>query len=83
MAYNIAYKSSVQKDLKGISKNEIRRILNKIDTILTAKPEQFPQLKGEFKGLRKFRIGDYRIIFTIEGNDVIILKIGHRKDAYK
>ncbi|MCR4292457.1 MAG: type II toxin-antitoxin system RelE/ParE family toxin, partial [Candidatus Kuenenia sp.] len=34
-------------------------------------------------GTYKFRMGDYRVIFDIEGNDVVILRIGHRREIYK
>lgn len=40
-------------------------------------------LKGQFAGLRKYRIGDYRVIYAILGDDVLVLRIGHRKDVYK
>ncbi|RLG28951.1 type II toxin-antitoxin system RelE/ParE family toxin [Methanosarcinales archaeon] len=31
----------------------------------------------------RFRIGDYRVVFDIDDNNVVILKIGHRKSIYK
>ena len=31
----------------------------------------------------KNRIGDYRVIFDIEGNDIVVLRAGHRKEIYK
>jgi mRNA interferase RelE/StbE len=31
----------------------------------------------------RFRIGDYRIIFDVEGNDIIVLRASHRKEIYK
>jgi len=83
LAYNITYKSSVQKDLKHLSKSELTRILDQIEATLTTRATTYPQLKGEFKGLRKFRVGNYRVIYTIKENGVIILKIGHRKDVYR
>lgn len=83
MAYNIQYKSSITKDIKRISKQEAVKLINRIETQLSQNPYSFPILKGEFKGLRKYRSGNFRIIFTIEKDCVIILKIGHRKDVYK
>lgn len=83
MAYNINYKSSVEKDLKNISKEEIPGILDKIETTLSKDPYAYPKLKGEFKSLRKFRIGKYRIVYTISENQITVLKIGHRKDIYR
>jgi mRNA interferase RelE/StbE len=83
LAYNITYKKSIQRDLKKISKTEANRILDQIESELTKNAENYPVLKGQFAGLRKFRVGDYRIIYAILENDAVILRIGHRKDIYK
>jgi mRNA interferase RelE/StbE len=83
LVYNIVYKKSVHHDLRKLSKVECRRILSAIEGGLSQNAENCPQLKGPFKGLRKYRIGDYRIIFAITGNDVIILRIAHRREIYK
>ncbi|MDO9350111.1 MAG: type II toxin-antitoxin system mRNA interferase toxin, RelE/StbE family [Deltaproteobacteria bacterium] len=45
--------------------------------------DTYPILKGQFAGLRKYRVGDYRVIYAILGDDVLVLRIGHRKDVYK
>lgn len=39
-------------------------------------------LRGEFKGLYRLRVGNYRIIFDIEKNKITVISILHRKDAY-
>ena len=83
MAYNIVYKKSVHRDLKKLPKAEARRILDKIEKELSKNPQSNPALKGPFAWLRKFHIGDYRIIYVVLGNDVLILRIGHRGDVYK
>jgi mRNA interferase RelE/StbE len=83
LAYNVTYKSSVQKDLKRLPKSELTKILDQIEATLPNKAASYAQLKGEFKGLRKLRVGDYRVIYAIKEKDVIVLKIGHRKDVYR
>lgn len=83
MAYNIVYKKSVQRDLKKLPKAEADRILNEIEQELSKNADTHPILKGQFTGLRKFRIGDYRVIYAILGNDCLVLRIGHRKEVYK
>jgi mRNA interferase RelE/StbE len=83
LACNIVYKKSVHRDLKRMSKHEAKRILDLIETELVKKPESNPVLKGQFAGLRKYRIGDYRVIYALLGSDVLILRIGDRKDVYK
>ena len=83
MAYNVVYKKSDHRDLKKLSKAEAGRILDQIEQELTKKPESFPVLKGRFAGLRKYRIGDYRIIYALVGTDILVLRIGNRRDVYK
>jgi addiction module RelE/StbE family toxin len=83
LAYNVVYKKSVHRDLKKLSKAEIRHILDQIEQELTKKPESCPALKGQFAGLRKYRIGDDRVIFALVGADILVLRVGNRKDVYK
>ena len=83
MAYNIVYKKSVERDLKKLSKAESAKILDQIETELAKKAEASPVLKGRFAGLRKYRVGDYRVIYAIVGSDVLILRIGHRREVYR
>lgn len=83
MAYNIGYKKSVERDLKKLPKAEGRKILEQIEEELSEKADADPVLKGQFAGLRKFRVGDYRVIYAILDVEVLVLRIGHRKDVYK
>jgi mRNA interferase RelE/StbE len=83
LAYSVAYKKSVQRDLKKLPRSEVRRVLDQIEEELSKNAESYSVLKGRFVGLRKYRVGDFRVIYAVLGNDVVILRIGHRKDVYK
>ncbi len=83
MSYKIAFKKTVARDLKKIDKNQADKILQKIEQELPDKADSFPALTGKFSGLRKFRIGDYRIIYSIVDDTVLILRIRHRREAYR
>ncbi len=83
MAYSVVYKKSVHRDLKKLSKAEVSLILDQIEQELTKKPESYPVLKGQFAGLRKYRIGDYRVIYALVSTDILVLRIGNRRDVYK
>ena len=83
MSYKIAFKKSVARDLKKIDKDEADRILSKIEDELPEKAETFPSLTGKFSGLRKFRVGDYRVVFSIMGDRALILRIRYRREAYR
>ena len=52
---------------------------------LSANPDLGEFLKGEWEGYRKYRTGDYRIIYRIEHSKLIIyiITIDDRKDVYR
>jgi len=83
LVYNVTYKKSVQRDLKQLSKSEAKRILDQIGQELVKDPESNPSLKGQFAGLRKYRVGDYRVIYSLLETEIRILRISHRRDVYK
>ena len=78
----ILYKSSVSRDLKRIAPNDATRILSRIRAILGDDPQSGERLHGDFEGLLKLRIGEYRIVYARSGDDVVVLRIRHRSKAY-
>ncbi|MCX5975267.1 MAG: type II toxin-antitoxin system RelE/ParE family toxin [Coprothermobacterota bacterium] len=83
MVYNILYKKSVERDLKALSKAIALKLLDQIEQKLADHPEDYPGLKGRFRGLPRMRVGDYRVIFAVFVQDVHVLRICHRKNAYR
>ncbi|MCH7517020.1 MAG: type II toxin-antitoxin system RelE/ParE family toxin [Bacteroidetes bacterium] len=83
MTYKIKFKKSVYKDLSKVPSKEAKTILDKIDMLLAEKPTILPALKGKFKGMRRMRVGNYRVIYVIIEDVVLVLRIHHRKDVYK
>ena len=83
LVYKVQYKSSVLKDLKNIDRPVAKRILDSIEKDLALDPSKGQPLEGDLKGLFKYRIANYRVIFTRLGEDILVLRIGHRKKVYK
>jgi len=81
--YKIAFKKSVSRDLRKIDKEQAKKILNKIESELPQKAGMLPTLTGRFTGLKKFRVGDFRVIFSIIDDTALVLRIVHRKEVYK
>ncbi len=52
------------RDLKKIDRDQVDRILRRIEDELPEKAETFPVLTGKFSGLRKFRVGNHRAIYV-------------------
>ncbi|MBT3368040.1 MAG: type II toxin-antitoxin system RelE/ParE family toxin [Nitrospina sp.] len=82
MKYRIEFKPRALKDCRKISKFELAHIFEHIENMSGG-------LKGDVKRLTNFtpeyrlRVGDYRILFEIEEEQLTIYRIRHRKDVYK
>lgn len=83
MPFRVHYKASIERDLKKIDKAEAKKILNKIEKELGKDPGRGEQLKGEFQGLFRYRVGNYRVIFARTTDGILVLRIGHRKEIYR
>ena len=84
--YRIEYLEQVRKDLKPISKSDKEKIRSAIEGKLSSNPIELGKpLQYSLKGLRRRRVGDYRIIFQIDQSNkiVLVIKIGHRREIYE
>ena len=83
MASNVLYKASVEKDLKKLDKPTVSRLLHKLERALSSNPNAGEPLSGEFKGLFKYRVGDYRAIYAKIPEGVLIVRVSHRRETYR
>ena len=81
--YEISFMKQAEDFLKRLDKQNQERISKKIDE-LKQNPKLGDPLLGRLSGLWKLRIGDYRAIYKIikEKVLIVILKLGHRKNVY-
>jgi mRNA interferase RelE/StbE len=89
MAVAWRYTERASKDLLALERRAARLVVKKITSYCTA-PDPFTfakPLQGSWKGLFRFRIGDYRAIFRKEPSGqltlLLILRIKHRKEVYE
>lgn len=82
--YSIRIKASAAKALKGVTTSDRQRLIAAIDR-LAREPYAGGVLKGEFSGLRRLRVGAYRIIYEIVDDELVILvvRIGHRGHIHR
>ena len=72
-----------------IDQKQVRKILIKIDKILGFAPKNYSNsikaLKGNLEDLFRLKVGDYRVIYKIfeDVSEILILKIGHRREVYR
>jgi mRNA interferase RelE/StbE len=83
-AYKIFFRKSVKKDLSGIPKQDLIRILKKIESLsVDPRPPGCEKLSGNEK--YRIRQGNYRIIYSIQDYELTIwvVNVGHRKEVYR
>ncbi|CAI4030764.1 Type II toxin-antitoxin system RelE/ParE family toxin [Nitrospira tepida] len=85
MAFELRFKKTVLKDLQDLPQLDQERLLEAIHKELAPSPYQGKALTGEFKGLYRWRVGRFRIVYEIQKSPsvVLILRIGLRKDVYR
>ncbi len=83
--YRIELKPSAVRDLADLEKRDRTRVARKIDALaLNPCPPGAEKLKGT-EALWRIRAGDYRIIYTIRNEILLVLvvRVGHRREVYR
>jgi mRNA interferase RelE/StbE len=83
-AYRVFFKESVDKDLRGIPREDLTRILERIRLLgENPRPPECEKLTGQER--YRLRQGRYRVLYSIQDEDVTVwvVKVGHRKDVYR
>ena len=71
-------------DIPQLNETLRKRIKKAIEERLSISPHQYGEpLRKTLKGYWKLRVGDYRVVYKVAGNEVWILAIINRKDVYK
>jgi mRNA interferase RelE/StbE len=79
--YKIEYAESALDDLRGLPKREADQILRKVLRLEHGLHGNIKRLQNADAGFR-LRMGDYRVLFDVVGDKILIQKVGDRKDVY-
>ena len=85
MSYTVTFLPSARRELAALPKDGQRRLANRIDGLREdPRPPGAKQLQVEDR-LYRLRVGDYRVIYSIENRRLVILvvRVGHRRDVYR
>lgn len=84
MSFSIRIKGSAARDLRRIAKTDRLRIMSAIDR-LSDSPFVGNALKGDLRGLRRIRVGDYRVLYELldETLVVLVVRVAHRREVYR
>lgn len=84
MPFKLVYHPDVRAiDLPKLDRKIKERIRKAIESRLAIAPHQYGEpLRRTLKGYWKLRVGDYRVVYKLSGNEVWIFGIIHRKEIY-
>lgn len=82
--YELRFKTSVAKDLRGVPNTDLHRILERTES-LRDDPRPLGSEKLSAQERYRIRQGNYRILYEIRDLEVVVevVKIGHRREVYR
>lgn len=82
----VEYSEEARRDLKRLSKDVARRIVERVRWLGEHFDAQAPQaLGGEFRGMYKLRVGDWRVVYAIQYDQhrIVVHVVDHRSRIYR
>lgn len=81
MRYRIRILDRAYRDLALLPRKEAGRIVNRIEKLVEDLRGDVTKLKPPLTGFR-LRVGDYRVLFDVEGDELFVHRVRDRRDAY-
>jgi len=81
--YKIVFTQRALKDLENVDKETQNRIAMKLKEYAKEPSKYARKLINPKIGTYRFRIGSHRVVFDIDDENMVILRIGHRKNIYR
>lgn len=83
MAYKLVYTDRAVKDIKKLDIIARRRLEKALRKLSISPLKYSTKLINSKIGEYRFRIGDYRVIFDLVDREIVILRVGHRREIYR
>lgn len=79
--YSLKWEEKALREMQKLERTIFSRIFKKVDDLKeNLESSDIKKLRGQNK--LRLRVGDYRIIFSVENNLITIWKVGHRRNIY-
>ncbi len=83
MTYRLTYTHRAVRDIDRLDLKTRRRIGKTLLRLSEDPLQHAERLMHSSLGTYRFRVGDYRVIFDVEGDEIVVLRVGHRREIYK
>ena len=83
MAAKIVWTDEARADIRSLDRGTAMSIFDRLYIYATTGKGGVKVLKGDYAGRSRLRVGDYRVIFRESGEILRILRVRHRREAYR
>lgn len=83
MAYTLLYTKIAAKDIQKLDNLTKKRLKKKLEEYIKNPMSYAKKLTDSKIGTYRWRIGNYRVVFDIDDKNIVILRVGHRREIYR
>ena len=83
MSYRLVYTRRAGRDIQGLDPDTKERLGRVLLRYAEDPLNHAERLTESELGSYRFRVGDYRVIFDLEGDEIVVLRVGHRREIYR
>jgi len=83
MAYRLVYTERAARDIRKLDIVARKRLKKALEKLLEKPIDHSTKLINHRIGEYRFRVADHRVIFDLIDNDIVVLRVGHRRDIYR
>ena len=83
MSYRLVYTHRAIRDIAALDPKIKERIGLQLLRLSDEPLRHAERLVHTSLGSFRFRIGDYRVVFDLEGDEIVVLRVGHRREIYR
>jgi mRNA interferase RelE/StbE len=83
MTYRLVYTRRAVRDISKLERSVKERIKKSLEKYAEEPFSYARKMADPTLGTYRFRIGEYRVVFDIEGDELVILRLGHRSEIYR
>lgn len=83
MSCRLVYTRRAVRDIQGLDPDTKERLGRVLLRYAENPLNHAERLTESELGSYRFRVGDYRVIFDLEGDEIVVLRVGHRREIYR
>lgn len=83
MAFKLSYTQRAVRDIRKLDTVARKRLKTALEVLVQDPLKHSTKLINSKIGQYRFRVGDHRVIFDLIGDDIVVLRVGHRREIYR